>query len=216
MLALAASLGLGWLTTLGRPLLGENGPVEQSQLLLWVTSTAAAVLSAVLVRRPADRSALVVGAGFALLSAAREADAQVLLNPETIGAIGLRYRTDWWFDPGVSLMLKSSWIAAALALLALWVRPVRRARFHAVRGALMGSPTVWIVAAAVGLMLVGFTFDDLLRRRLDAAVRQPIEEIAELLAPALYLLGILRLYADAASGRRARFDRALSVARASR
>lgn len=61
------------------------------------------------------RVALIITA----VAAAREMDAHVLLNPETIGEFGVRYRIDWWLDGDVSFLRKLTWAAiAALAVAA--------------------------------------------------------------------------------------------------
>ncbi|MGP1273395.1 MAG: hypothetical protein ACTS22_08665 [Phycisphaerales bacterium] len=188
----------GALTGLGVPLVEEGGPVERAQIALW---TAAAVTAALLsLGAPLGRGVrglLALLAVLSLAAAAREFDAHIYLNPETLGDLGVRYRIDWWLDGSVSLGLKLGWAIVAVAILAALLAPAwlgRRAVLDMVRAR---PAAFWCFVASAAALAAGFAVDDLLRNRIDLQLGHLIEEGVELLGPIFYLAGTMCLVAGA-------------------
>ncbi len=127
------------------------------------------------------------------LAGLRECDAHILLNPEHLGPVGVRYRLDWWISPATLLVLRQFWATVFLA----GVAPLAM-------GFAVSGPALLRVLRAPGalgrlliltgvLLAAGFAFDDLLRGAVLAPlpVRQAIEEILEFGAAAAFLAAVL-------------------------
>ncbi|MEM1071418.1 MAG: hypothetical protein AAGB48_04125 [Planctomycetota bacterium] len=205
VVAIVIAVAFGILTDAGTGLFEEGGAVERAQIGLWIcTALIAAAASLRTLRRP-DRAAVFLLGVLATVAAARELDAHIYLNPETLGDYGVRYRIDWWLDGAVNPLLKLAWAAAALAVLLLLAVPAFMARSTIWRVLVTRPRAFWLGLAAALCLATGFAVDDLLRGRIEIHLAHAIEESVELIGPAFYLAGLLALYAHAAA-RRSRAD----------
>ena len=186
------------------PVFQENGPVEIAQLELWIGAALFAFILAVPQRRISDKAALALVGIAAAAAAAREIDAHILLNPETIGSLGVRYRIDWWLDADVALLRKLTWASIATVGIAFVVAATIAAHFHPILAAKRRSRTLVYFGACAACLAVGFAFDDLLRGIVELGTAQAIEESIETLAPVFYLAGVNHLAVAGLVGRRAR------------
>lgn len=209
-LVIAAAATAGFASAGDTPPFAENGPVETAQFTLWIGAALFALILALPQRTFADRAAMVTVGIAAAAAAAREIDAHVLLNPETIGDFGVRYRIDWWLDGSVSPLRKLAWAAIALAVAGVVVTATIAAHFHPILALKRRSRAVIYFAAAAVCMALGFTFDDLLRNRIPLAAAQAAEESVEVLAPLFYLAAANHLAVSALAGRRADLHRRAS------
>jgi hypothetical protein len=170
----------------------ESGWLEQAQAWLWASS---AVIAALALQsrqrfRPALNDAWLIA--LALLGCLRELDLHAVLNPETLGPWGVRYRLDWWIDASVPWVLKSLWAVVLGAVLAWVIVPPLILR-NPVLGRLRRAE-VGLICFIVGwlALLVGFAVDDLLRPLdLSRAVKYPLEEGSELLGAVLISVSVL-------------------------
>lgn len=195
--AVAASLAVGRI-----PVFQEGGPAEIVQLVLWIGAALFAFLLVVPMRTISDRAAMALVGLAAAAAAAREIDAHILLNPETIGDLGVRYRIDWWLDDEVSLLRKLVWAALAAAGVAAVVAATIAAHIHPLLAIKRRSRTLVYFAAAALCLAIGFTFDDLLRGRLPLSKAQALEESVEVLAPLFYLAAANHLAVVSLAARR--------------
>jgi hypothetical protein len=123
----------------------------------------------------------------ALLAGLRELDAHIMLNPESLGSLGVRYRLDWWTDPGVPWVLKAGWGAVFVGVVASVLVPAVRSGSRPVRQLRAGHPATWLLAAAVALLGCGWAIDDLMRGVLPAGWSKLVEESVELCGAVAYL-----------------------------
>ncbi len=177
----------------------EDGLFEVSQVVLWgVCSVLGVVMGLALVGRLRVVRDRVFGLWLALVSAlivAREVDAHVLLNPETLGELGVRYRIDWWLSGETSVVLRVVWavvfVAAGAALFvpAWWVSPRHKAL-------LLGRDRAWWCFFASGVLIgLGWLMDDILGRGqfVPPIYTQAMEETFELLAPMAFAAAMVLL-----------------------
>ena len=198
-------MALVLIAAMGQRAVLEGGPVEVMQLVIWAVAGWIGLFCGG--RRRGLRTRLwLVGMGVVALAAlARELDAHVLLNPETLGSLGVRYRADWWLDGSVPVLLKLGWLVVfgaigvgSFGMLAASHMPLSK-RFRG--GALV---TALLVVAVLGLV-GGWATDDLLRWVLmpihDWAIA--VEETLEVIGPAAYAacLGAVALGGFGRSGR---------------
>ncbi|MEL6498828.1 MAG: hypothetical protein AAFZ67_13990 [Planctomycetota bacterium] len=186
------------------PAFQENGPVEIAQLELWIGAALFAFILAVPQTRISDKAALALVGLAAAAAAAREIDAHILLNPETIGSLGVRYRIDWWLDADVAILRKLAWASIATVGIAFVAAAIVAARFHPIRALKRRSRTIVYFGACAACLATGFAFDDLFRGVVELRTAQAIEESVEVLAPVFYLAGTNHLAVAALVGRRAR------------
>jgi len=192
-IATAAVLGLVVLFPLPHWLVREDGPVELLQASCWWSAAAIGLLSAAAGRQGIRGRAVLTWLGvLSALAFAREFDMHESLNPETLGAWGVRYRSDWWLDPEVSLGLKAMWASSAAAVGLLITVPLLIARPNPLGQALAGHPATLLLGLGVASMAGGYAMDDLLGRDqfLASATTQKIEETLELMGALLWLLGV--------------------------
>lgn len=178
---------------LGRSVVAESGPIENLQVVVWLASAGIAFFGASRPRRPRERFWLIGMGVLALAAAARELDLHILLNPETLGSWGVRYRIDWWFDTTVPIWPKLAWaVAGAIAFVSLVVPLLLsitpwRDRFRP-------SPRAKVLlgVAVVGIF-GGWATDDLFRSALVEGRHWsvPLEESFELMAPVAYAMALL-------------------------
>ncbi|TVQ61111.1 MAG: hypothetical protein EA378_09685 [Phycisphaerales bacterium] len=173
-------------------MVAESGPVESMQLAAWILSACVALV--VLIRRRRPRERLFAGwlGLVSLLAAFREVDGHILLNPETLGAWGVRYRIDWWLSLDAPVLPRLLWAAGgAVILFGLVVPAIKVAPRWCVltRGL---DRAWWLFGASVGALFVGYACDDLIGRGLlvDPVYTKIIEESFELIGAAVFLLGV--------------------------
>lgn len=175
-----------------RGMFSENGVVETLQIVVWGVSALIAAHLAFRRRPLRDR---VFGGWLAVVAALavmRELDAHTMLNPETLGDWGVRYRIDWWLSGSAPVPARVLWVLVGAVVIGaavapfVWVRPkfvqLLRARDRA-----------WLLfAAGAASVIGGYACDDLLGRDqfLPSAVTKSIEESLELLGVTLFALGV--------------------------
>jgi len=189
--AAAALVALGWLPEWVRGgMATEGGPVEALSLLGWMVLVGMLVVHLPRQRTVRDRWHLGWLAVLASLAALRELDAHVLLNPEALGAWGVRYRIDWWLDAASPVVGRLGWALGGLVVAAAVVVPpfVFRARVIALLRRRDGASALAVLGA--GLIAFGYASDDLFGRDLLLATptMQLIEESAELAAVGVFVL----------------------------
>ncbi|MCL4743177.1 MAG: hypothetical protein KJZ54_13345 [Phycisphaerales bacterium] len=167
----------------------EGGPLEMVQVALWIGAAVVACIA--VVRRPSRRDALNAGwvALLAALAAARELDLHESLQTERLGGVVVRFRIDWWLDPGVPIAPRIVWAAVFAALIVALVVPPLAVRPPILRLLRSGDAAAWLFFAAGGLLAAGYALDDLLGRgRIveDIETLQGIEEACELLGAAAF------------------------------
>jgi hypothetical protein len=173
----------------------EDGPIEWLSFGCWA---AGVVMCFLAFSRYSGRSDRLVFWWFFLicaLAAARELDEQVLLNPKYLGQCGVHYKTRWFLSPEVDIRLKLFWFSVFLILGGIIVSPLIVLRKSLLRLIRSGDAAIGLfLLSAIGLA-TGFVFDDILRKTtfLDGDVRQAIEEIAELLGAAYFLIALCSL-----------------------
>lgn len=203
ILTLVVTAAVTAISTAGRiPLFQENGPIEIAQLELWIGAALFAFILAIPQRRMSDKAALALVGLAAAAAAAREIDAHVLLNPETIGELGVRYRIDWWLDGAVSPLHKLVWAGIAFVGIAAIAAATVAAHFHPILAVKRRNRSLIYFAACAACLAIGFTFDDLLRGVVPLNTAQAAEESIEVLAPLFYLAGANHLAVAALTGRR--------------
>ena len=129
------------------------------------------------------------------LAAARELDEQVLLNPQYLGQWGVHYKTRWFLSPEVDIRLKLFWFSVFLMFGGILVSPLIILRKSILQLIRSGDVAIGLfLLSAIGLA-TGFVFDDTLRKTafIEKDLRQAIEEIAELLGAAYFLIGLWSL-----------------------
>jgi hypothetical protein len=165
----------------------EDGPIERASVGLWFSSAVLALgMLPACPTRPGRWSCVLLGV-LALLAGLRELDAHIMLNPESLGSLGVRYRLDWWTDPGVPWVLKAGWGAVFVGVVASVLVPAVRSGSRPVRQLRAGHPATWLLAAAVALLGCGWAIDDLMRGVLPAGWSKLVEESVELCGAVAYL-----------------------------
>ena len=126
------------------------------------------------------------------LAFCREFDMHESLNPETLGAWGVRYRSDWWLDPEVSLGLKAAWASSAAVIGLLVTVPLLIARPSPFGQVFAAHPATLLLGFGVASMGCGYAMDDLLGRDqfISWTITEGIEESFELMGAALWMLGV--------------------------
>jgi len=173
----------------------EGGFIEWLSAGCWIAAMLICFLA--LLRHHGRQDRLVFWWFFLIcaLAAARELDAQVLLNPKFFGQFGVHYMIRWFLSPEVNILLRLSWFSLFLLLGGLLVSPLIVLRKSIHRLIRSGDVAVGLfLLSAIGLA-TGFVFDDILRKTalVDGDVRQAIEEIAELLGAAYFLIALCSL-----------------------
>lgn len=173
----------------------EGGLCESQQAGLLLLAVLSAIVMASRLLDARCRSTTLLLGVLATLALARELDMHKLINPEQIGAWGIRYRIDWWMDPSVRTDVKAVWLGA-MALLAgvIGLLSYRSAGPIDWR---LARPRLMLLTGA--MYFAGFVCDDLLRGVIALPIAQGLEETAELLA-AGSLLGATLAPESAGSG----------------
>ncbi len=170
---------------------GEDGLIEESQVLIWAQSGLIGLAFWWACRAPRQRWLVFWLGLLAALAGARELDLHIRLNPQSLGEWGVRYRLDWWTDGQVPLKVKAAWAGAAVALgLALSVPPML-ARPRPFRWLRRGHLASWLLSCAFACLALGWVMDDVLRGAFESHVQLDVEELAELAGAVLFLFAVL-------------------------
>jgi len=201
-------------------LYAEGGVIETLSVIFWVAALLLCVLALFRLRDRLDRLVFKWFCLICSLAAARELDAQVLLNPKHFGQYGVHYRVDWFFSNKfkVSIALKLIWGAIFLSALTALLAPLfilRKPILHLIR---KGDTAVGLFLFGIIALAIGFTFDDILRgtRFMSLNLREAIEEPAEMLGAIFFFAGISCLLWKPASqrvGASAQYDEAAGSSR---
>jgi hypothetical protein len=173
----------------------ENGPIEWLGFGFWAAGIVMCFLA--LSRHPgrSDRQMFLWFLLICALAGARELDAQILLNPRYLGQCGVHYKTRWFLSPEVDIRLKLFWASVFFIFGGIIISPLIVHRKLLLRLIRHGDVSSGLFLLSAICLATGFVFDDTLRKTtfLDRDVRQAIEEIAELLGAAYFLIGLCSL-----------------------
>ncbi|MFZ3138885.1 MAG: hypothetical protein WA126_16005 [Thermodesulfovibrionales bacterium] len=173
----------------------EDGVIEWLSFGCWIVSILICFKALSRQNNRADGLVFCWACLICVLAAARELDAQVLLNPKYLGQFGVRYKTIWFLSSEVSILLRLFWFAFFLTIGGIIIWPL----------VVMRKAILWLIRsgdAAAGFLLLsfigsatGFVFDDILRETafLDIDLRQAIEETVELFGATFFLICIASL-----------------------
>ena len=183
----------------------EDGVIETLSVVFWAMALLMCLWG---LFHYSDRLDRLVFRWFSLLcslAAARELDAQVLLNPRYFGRYGVHYRIDWFFSNKfhVSILLKLIWGAIFLAAIAFLLAPLfilRKPVLHLIR---KGDTATGLFLIGVIGLAIGFICDDTLRGThfISYNLRDAIEETAEMLGAIFFFAGVSCLLWKPASER---------------
>jgi hypothetical protein len=143
-----------------------------------------------------------------VLAAARELDAQILLNPKYLGEFGVRYKTIWFLSSEVSILLRLFWFSIFLTIGGIITWPLFVVRKAILRMMRSGDAAAGFLLLSLIGSATGFVFDDILRNTtlLDMDLRQAIEETVELFGALFFLICIASLLWKPFSERRGAID----------
>ncbi len=181
----------------------EGGVIETLSVVFWVGGVLLCIWALFRQQTRVDRLMFKWFCVICTLAAARELDAQVLLNPENFGRYGVHYRIDWFFSNkfGVSIYLKLIWGTIFMAALASLSAPLVVRLKPIMRSMLNGDTAAGLFLLGIIAMAIGFTNDDILREvdfmRLD--LRIAIEETSEMIGSIFFFTGICCLLWKSAS-----------------
>jgi len=193
-----------WLTVIAVTLLGlayllvdqpaqlhaEDGWIEWLSVGFWTISLVACLAGVRRHARPLDRMVFAWLAWLSLLAATRELDLHVLLNPQHLGGLGVRYRLSWFLAIDENLALRIGWLALFVGLGLSLVAPLAALR-HSIRHLVSrGDTAVGLFGLAMVALLGGWACDDLLRGVGHVQLRQACEETFELLGSLFFLTAI--------------------------
>jgi hypothetical protein len=130
-----------------------------------------------------------------VLAAARELDAQVLLNPKYLGEFGVRYKTKWFLSSEVSILLRLFWLSTFLTIGGIIIWPMVVMRKAILRMMRNGDAAAGFFLLSFIGSATGFVFDDILRNTtlFEIDLRQAIEETVELFGALFFLICIASL-----------------------
>lgn len=200
---LAVGVGVAFAMFGPADVMRENGPVEQLQDVGWGLAAMVAWFSSTRLRTRQARLWLIGMGVVAAAALARERDMHILLNPETIGAWGVRYRIDWWTDPAVPLGLKAAWALVAAAGATALFAPLIGSHLPWSRRFRGGLAVNALLAIAMLGVLGGWASDDIFRDAVVAIKAQALafEETSELMAPWTFLACIALVASRGGFGR---------------
>ncbi len=181
----------------------EGGIIEWSQFVIWLKAMIIGMVMWWNSDLRLDR-AVAFWLGFvAFLALLRESDAQHLLNPETLGEWGVRYRIDWWLSGDVSIPLRLFWFVVFTAAITAAALPLTYMKFPFFRMLLSGDRATGLFIFAILLLFCGYAMDDLLRDAgfLSPGLKMLAEELFELAGAVAYLASMIALYLHSLSGR---------------
>lgn len=188
-LAAVIAAGVVWATG-GGHVWAEDGLLEYSHLALW--GVCVLVAGAVALTTPGRaRSAAAWRGVLAALAGARELDLHIKLNPQSIGEWGVRYRLDWWTDPGVPLGIKALWAAVGVTIGVALALPIYLSRQDPIRLIRARHPASVLFAIAIGCLAMGWALDDLFRGWFPEEPAQALEEVFETFGAGFFLGSVL-------------------------
>lgn len=170
----------------------EGGILETLAVVLWASSIGLCGYVALGVAQGQQRSMVAWMGIVALLAMLRELDMDNMLNPDKLGAWGVRYRLDWWLNGNVNPLLKLGWGALFLTVggMVLCV-PIRQGQrwWQSLRRL---EPAITFMAIAVLFLVLGAAIDDLLRKAtfIPLSARQLVEETSETFGAAWFLASV--------------------------
>lgn len=166
----------------------ENGVLENVSVLCWILSCIVAFWAALRSTGPGSRLMAAWTGWLAAVAALRELDLHMLLNPQRLGALGVRYRPAWWMDGSVSFWLKLGWATVFLTFSFLVVYPPLRLRRFLFRLFREGDALTGLLALSVVFLAFGFVVDEILPRVrfVSHVTRQLIEETSETIGAIFY------------------------------
>lgn len=175
----------------------EHGPLEMAQFALWAYAVLLGLISSGRLRDRTARMFTVWLGVLACLAAARELDLHETLNPEILGAWGVRYRIDWWLDFSVPFLLKFFWGGVGAGIAIALVAPLVIA--WSGLGTLLHSrvDVMLLLVSSAAMLAVGWISDDLLRVWTSRIPGTYVEELSELIGVALFVFGVIRLLESA-------------------
>jgi hypothetical protein len=186
-------------------LYAEGGPIEWLSVVFWVYALLFCAVALFRYHNRLDRLIFKWLSFICALAAARELDAQVLLNPQYLGQFGVRYRTDWFFSNKfkVSILLKLIWAGIFLVPLTFLIAPLFILRKPILRLTRNGDVATGLFLLGILGLAIGFVCDDTLRKThfMSVNLRQSIEETAEMLGALFFLTGICCLFWNPTSQR---------------
>lgn len=190
-ISVAVALVSAWLQG-GDLLFREHGVLEVVSLGFWMLSGLLGFALATRSTGPASRLMAAWTGWMSVLAALRELDLHGWLNPQHLGALGVRYRLDWWLNGDVSIWLRLGWAAAFLTVSVFALYPpvkLRRVLWRLVRE---GDAFTGLLVLAMGFLALGFVIDDLLRpvRFVSAETKRLIEETSETIGAGLFCVGV--------------------------
>lgn len=169
----------------------EGGPIEWLSFGFWIAAMLICCLALSRQCKQIDRQIFWWICLICFLAAARELDAQVLLNPKYLGQFGVHYKTRWFLSPEVNIFLKLFWFSLFLMLGGNIIFPLIAQRKLIIQQIRNGDVAAGFFLLGVIGLTIGFIFDDILRKTtfLDRDLRQSMEETAEMLGAAFFLIG---------------------------
>jgi hypothetical protein len=175
-------------------LYAEGGVIETVSVIFWI---GALLLCLRALFRWHDRLDRLISTWLCLiccLAAARELDAQILLNPKYFGQYGVHFRLDWFFSNkyDVSILLKLIWGAIFIVALASLFAPLFIWRKLIMRLIRNGDTAMGLFLLGITALAIGFIFDDTLRGTHFMSVnsRVAVEETSEMLGAIFFFGGI--------------------------
>lgn len=187
------AIALANLLPLGNALSREGGILEWLSVICWLIAGLIAFATTWRVLDPHSRIMALWTAWLAGLAALRELDLHIYLNPQSLGAWGVRYRMDWWGNAGVSIWLKAAWAAVLLIVFIPAVWPPLMLGRLLLKLWRRGDALIGVLALSVVFLALGFVIDDILRpvRVVSHDAKQLAEESTEAIGACLYLAGTL-------------------------
>lgn len=187
------AIALANLLPLGNALSREGGILEWLSVICWM---AAGLVAFATIWRTPDPPSRILGlwmAWLAGLAAMRELDLHIYLNPQSLGAWGVRFRMDWWSNSGVSIWLKVAWAAVFLIVFIPAVWPPLRLGRVLLNLWRRGDALMGLLALSVVFLALGFVIDDILRpvRVVSHDNKQLAEESTEAIGACIYFAATL-------------------------
>jgi hypothetical protein len=168
----------------------EDGWIEWLSVGCWAIGLIVCLASLRRHDRPLDRMVFAWLAWLSLLAATRELDLHVLLNPQHLGALGVRYRLSWFLASDAGSALRVGWLALFVGLGLSLVAPLAALRHSIGHLARRGDTAIGLFALAIAGLVAGWACDDLLRGVGHVEVRQACEETCELLGSLFFLAAV--------------------------
>jgi hypothetical protein len=175
-------------------LYAESGVIEILSVIFWIGALLLCLWALFRWHDRIDQLIFIWLCLICCLAAARELDAQVLLNPKHFGQYGVHYRIDWFFSNKfkVSILLKLIWGGIFIVVLAFLFAPLFIWRKPIIRLIRNGDTAAGLFLLGIAALAIGFINDDILRGThfMSVNLRHAIEETSEMLGAIFFLGGI--------------------------